>query len=68
MIGGFSIVSLAILGAFLIVIAPLLLWIGSVLASFAFLFLAGFAMLILLALEALLTMIATRYKARASGL
>ena len=54
MIGGFSIVSLAILGAFLIVIAPLLLWIGSVLASFAFLFLAGFAMLILLALEALL--------------
>jgi hypothetical protein len=53
MIGGLSFVSLAILGAFLIVIAPLLLWIGSVLATFAFMLLAGVAMLILLALEAL---------------
>jgi uncharacterized membrane protein len=53
MIGGLSFVSLAILGAFLIVIAPLLLWIGSVLATFAFMLLAGVAMLVLLALEAL---------------
>ena len=53
MIGGLSFVSLAILGVFLIVIAPLLLWIGSVLASFAFMLLAGVAMLVLLALEAL---------------